>query len=118
MAIRIEVPDIPIPSTTNEPDPLALNIRSSFDLVPSMLLSFILIAGNSMAPVPDGFSTRSALDCVELISFSTNPIDVCANGVAYNSVKLLLILMPANLMVSPVPSSAIAPMFITSCAII
>ena len=98
----IELPHIPIPSPTKDPDPLALNIRSSFDLVPSMLLSLILIAGNSMAPVPDGFSTRSAFDCVVLISFSTNPIDVCANGVAYNSVKLEFILMPAVLMLSPV----------------
>ena len=69
----IEVPANPSPSTTNEPDPFALNIRSSLVLVPSMLLSLILIAGNSMPPVPDGFNTMSAFDCVVLISFSTIP---------------------------------------------
>ena len=55
------------PNTT-EPVPLGSKFMLSFDLVPSMALSLILIAGKDTAPVPEGLNTRSSLDLVADIS--------------------------------------------------
>ena len=110
----IDVPANPIPSITTLPDPLAVIFNSSFDLVILMLLSSTVRAGNTMFPVPEGLSTMSALEDFDTMLFCSNLISDATAGNAKNSVKLALILRPAFLIVSPVPSSANAPMLIRS----
>ena len=56
----IDVPENPTPSTTTLPDPLAVILMSSFDLVTLMLLSSIVRPGNTVFPVPEGLITMSA----------------------------------------------------------
>jgi hypothetical protein len=51
-----------------DPVPLGSRLIFSFDLVPSMALSLIRIAGKDIAPVPEGLKTRSSLDLVADIS--------------------------------------------------
>ena len=65
----IDVPENPTPSITTDPDPLGTNLRSSFAPVDFMLLSSMVIPGNTTFPVPDGLITMSALDAVVLMLF-------------------------------------------------
>ena len=114
----IEVPAKPMPSTITNPEPLGTIFKSSLVLFDLIVLSSKVIPGKTRDPVPAGLSTMSAFDAVELILFPVKLMSDDTEDLAYNSVKLLLILRPAPLMVSPVPSSAVTPMFISSCAII
>ena len=86
---------------------------SSLVRVASILLSFILIAGNTIDPVPDASNTKSAFDDFVRIVLSRNDISELTTSKSYTSLKLLLILAPATLIVSPVPSLAPLPISIT-----
>ena len=89
-ADEIVVPFIVIAPSTIFPVPEAEIVRSSFDLVPVMLLSLIVIAGKTIAPVPDASNTRSAFEEVAKILFPSIEIVDVIGDAAYNSVKLLL----------------------------
>ena len=112
------VPAIPIDPSTTVPDPEGNKFISSFDLVPSMLLSLILMAGNSIEPVPDGANTKSSLVRFALMSCQLWLIPSLKRGDAYNSVKLSFTLIIASRKVSPVPSFAFDPTLSTSLVII
>ena len=110
----IDVPENPTPSITTLPAPLADIFRSSFDLVSLMLLFSMVSAGKTMFPVPEGLSTMSAFELLDTMLFCSNLMSDATTGNAKNSEKLALILRPAFLIVSPVPSLANAPILIIS----
>ena len=111
------VPFICMAPNITFPVPAGLMLMSSFDLMPSMLLSLILKAGNSTPPVPEGWNTRSSLDLVADISLPTKDISPADKGERYNSVKFSFTLFIATRKLSPVPSFAFDPMFSVCCAI-
>ena len=68
-ADEIEVPLKPTPANTTLPDPDGIILMSSFDLVPSMLLSLIFKPGKTTDPVPDGCRVISAFVSVLVMLF-------------------------------------------------
>ena len=63
------VPSIFIDPSITLPVPLGTKFILSLDLVPSMLLPFILSAGNTIDPVPEGANSKSSLLLVAVIEF-------------------------------------------------
>ena len=89
-----------------------------------MLLSLILIVLSMVKslkctlPVPLPASAILELVDIEEMLFCMNVISLEPELESYSSVMLPLILIPANLMGSPVPSLALFPVLIINCAII
>ena len=113
----MEVPPKPIPPITTCPLPCGTKPKSSFDLVASMLLPLILIAGNAIEPVPDGCRSISAFELLVVILLLTILMFDAIEGRMYSSSNIALILLPACLIVSPVPSLALFPISMICCAI-
>ena len=90
------VPLKPSPAMVTLPDPLALIFISSLVCNTSMLLSLNLMLGNSTVPVPDGCTSMSALDSLDVMLLSKNLISDFTDALANSSVKLLFILLPAS----------------------
>ena len=105
------VPCIFIAPNTTEPVPEGKMFMSSFDLVPSMLLSLNLMAGRATAPVPEGLKIKSSLLLLAAISLPVIDIPSANKGDAYSSVKFSFTLIIASRKVSPVPSFALVPTF-------
>ena len=111
------VPENPTPAILIFPEPLGTILMSSFVRTVLILLSFILIPGNTMVPVPLGLSTKSAFDDFVAILLPLNVISDFTVSKSNTSVKLSFSLLPAILIVSPVPSLPADPTSIIFWAI-
>jgi hypothetical protein len=105
------VPLILIAPNVTDPVPLGIRLIFSFDLVPSIALSLIRIAGKDIAPVPEGWKTRSSLVLVADISLPLKLRSPPESGDRYSSVNIVFTFSIADLSVSPVPSFAFDPTF-------
>ena len=111
------VPENPTPAILIFPEPLGTILMSSLVRTVLILLSFILIPGNTMVPVPLGLRTKSALDDFVAILLPLNVISDLTVSKSNTSVKLSFNLLPAILIVSPVPSLPADPTSIIFWAI-
>jgi hypothetical protein len=114
----IVAPENPTDPITTLPEPLAEITRSSFDLVPVILLPIKDIAGKTMCPVPLASSVMSALESDEDIKLPDILMCDSTEGLAKSSRKLSFILLPDSYSESPDPSLPCTPTSTTDCVIL